>query len=67
MRVGSNIQGFSLEFWAGKLQQYYLEIISPSGEISIRVGQREDENEEIRFLFDRCCYNTDPICICNIV
>ena len=61
MRVGSNIQGFSLEFWAGKLQQYYLEIISPSGEISIRVGQREDENEEIRFLFDRTIVFADAI------
>ena len=59
LRVGENVQGFSMELWTDIPNILSISIISPSGENTSRIPLRVGASAELDFLFERTKVSVD--------
>jgi Subtilisin-like serine proteases len=52
LKVGKDVQGFSMELWGFEPNVYSVDILSPSGEFINRIQARIGESREIDFIFE---------------
>ena len=52
IRVGENVEGFTMELWTDIPNLMAISMVSPSGEVIPRVSIRQDYSEVFRFLFE---------------
>ncbi|ROR31821.1 subtilase family protein [Mobilisporobacter senegalensis] len=53
LRVGENVNGFSMEIWGYAPNTYSIDILSPTGEYIPRIPARIGESRDINFLFEQ--------------
>ena len=59
LNVGPNETGFSMEIWGKAPNTFSIDISSPSGEYIARIPARLNENQVVRFIFERTVINID--------
>jgi subtilisin family serine protease len=59
LKVGSNVSGFSMEFWGRTPNAFSIDILSPTGETVPRIPARLSESREIRLLLEETIINID--------
>lgn len=59
LNVGPNESGFSMEIWGKAPNTFSIDISSPSGEYIARIPARLNENQVVRFIFERTVINID--------
>jgi subtilisin family serine protease len=59
LNVGPNETGFSMEIWGKAPNTFSIDISSPSGEYIARIPARLNENQVVRFIFERTIINID--------
>ncbi len=59
LNVGPNEPGFTMEIWGKAPNTFSIDMSSPSGEYIARIPARLNENQVIRFIFERTVINID--------
>ncbi|MFA9377665.1 MAG: S8 family peptidase [Lachnotalea sp.] len=59
LMVGSNVSGFSMEFWGSSPTNYSIDIKSPTGEYIPRIAPRATVSREIKLIFGNTTINVD--------
>lgn len=59
LRVGPNVEGFSMQLWGNAPGTFSIDILSPTGEYIPRIPARIGESREIRFIFEESVVHVD--------
>lgn len=59
LRVGPDVDGFSMQLWGNAPGTFSIDILSPTGEYIPRIPARIGESREIRFIFEETVIHVD--------
>lgn len=59
LKVGPNVEGFSMQLWGNAPGTFSIDILSPTGEYIPRIPARIGESREIRFIFEETVIRVD--------